>query len=85
MRPRCLLSPLECSEGTRLKVRHQLRRRLESGEISQFRCDDDGGDELNSAQRLERLHQRCQAPTLDQFFHVARQLLDALGGLLDGA
>src|SRR5476649_1505235 len=85
MRPRCLLSPLECSDGTRLKVRHQLLRRLESGEISQLRCDDNGGDELNSAQRLERLHQRCQAPALDQFFHVARQLRDALGGLLDGA
>jgi hypothetical protein len=56
--------------GYQAEVRHQLWRRLETGEIAQLhreRPDDDGGDELYAAQRLQRFHQRRQVPALYEF------------------
>ena len=61
MCPRCLLSPLECSDGTRPRYAINCGA-VSKREITQFSRDDHRRHELHAAQRLERLHQRRQLP-----------------------
>lgn len=70
-----LLSPFAAGvpRGHQAEVAHQLRGALEAGQASELGCQHRRRDDADAPQRLQGLHQRLQAPRLDQLDDALRE------------